>query len=174
MLLQILAAALFIVLLWSLFRLAMGLRWTKLLRQAAERVELERGRRLVAELPLTEGVLLFLEDDGSFFWGPERVTKPDIAGARVLLNGAVIGSWAHRDVTLPEPPRPEPYEGRERWAVELYLRDGRRLEVRCGALREGVSREAAQAVFEAVRRGAQQAGHAEVELGVKGMKAIGE
>ena len=64
----------------------------------------------------------------------------------------------------PEPPRPEPYEGRERWSVELYLQDGRRLEVRCGALREGVSRETAQAVFDAVRRGAGEASEAEPAL----------
>jgi hypothetical protein len=170
MLLQILAAALLIVLLWSLFRLSMGLRWTKLVRQAAERSELERGRRVIAELPLPEDVLLFLEDEVSFFWGDERVGKREIAGARVLLNGAVIGAWARQEGTLPEPLRPEPYEGRERWAVELYLHDGQRREVRCGALREGVSREAAQAVFEAVRRAAQKQAVA-AQPGLQGVKA---
>lgn len=169
MLLQILAAALLSVLLWSLFRLSMGLRWTKLVRQAAERAERERGRRVVAELPLAEDVVLFLEEDGGFVWGDERVAKREIAGARLLLNGAVVGAWAPDDAALPEPSRAEPYEGRERWTVELYLCDGRRLVVRCGTLREGVSREAAQAVFEAVRRATQAVGEAEAPL--QGVKA---
>jgi hypothetical protein len=153
MLLQILAAALLIVLLWSLFLLAMGLRFTKLAREAARQAEREQGRRVVAELPVTEQVVLFLEDDAGFVWGGQRAGKEEIAGARVLLNGGVIGAWALRGA-LPEPPLAEVYEGRERWEVELYLRDGRRLQVPCGTLREGVSREAALAVFEAVKSGA--------------------
>ena len=68
-----------------------------------------------------------------------------------------IGAWAPRGA-LPEPPLAEAYEGRERWEVELYLRDGRRLQVPCGTLREGVSREAALAVFAAVKDGAGVAG----------------
>jgi hypothetical protein len=156
MLLQTLAAAALIVLLWSLFRLAMGLRWTKLSREASERAERERGRRVVAELPAADQVVLFLEDAAGFAWGEQRVAKSEIAGARVLLNGGVIGAWA-RQRQLPDPPLAEVYEGRERWEVELYLADGRRLQVACGTLREGVSREAALAVFEAVRRGAAAA-----------------
>jgi hypothetical protein len=152
MLLQVLAAAALIVLLWSLFRLAMSLRWAKLSREAARRAEGERGRRVVAELPASEEVILFLEDAEGFAWGSERLSKGEIAGARVLLNGGVIGAWSRRAAALPDPPLAEAYEGRERWEVELYLTDGRRLSVPCGTLREGVSREAAMATFAAVRQ----------------------
>jgi hypothetical protein len=53
---------------------------------------------------------------------------------------------------LPAAPPAEEYEGRERWDVLLHLREGRTESVPCGTLREGVSREIAARVFEAVRR----------------------
>jgi hypothetical protein len=155
MLLQVLAAATLVVLLWSLFRLAMSLRWAKLSREAARRDEDARGRRVVAELPVGGSVVLFLEDAEGYAWGAQRLARGEITGARVLLNGGVIGSWVRKGDVLPDPPPAETYEGRERWELELYLTDGRRVSVPCGTLREGVSREAALAAFEAVRRGAE-------------------
>ena len=53
---------------------------------------------------------------------------------------------------LPEPPAPEEEPGREKWEVVAYLRDGRALTIRCGSVREGISRDAARAVFEALRQ----------------------
>ena len=49
MLVRVLAAAGLLLVLWWAFRLAMGLRWSKIEREAAKRRELETGRRLVAE-----------------------------------------------------------------------------------------------------------------------------
>ena len=61
---------------------------------------------------------------------------------------------AEADAAPPaDPPPAEGYEGRERWDVFIYCRD-RTEAVPCGSLREGVSREIAGRVFEAVRRAA--------------------
>jgi hypothetical protein len=141
-----LLAGLFVV-----FRFAMGLRWAKVQREGA-RAEVERaGRRIVAELPLKEAVDLFLDDGSGFRWGAGAVARADLAGARLLLNGGVMASCARPGLALPQPPRPEEFEGRERWEVLLHLRDDRALVVPCGTVREGISREAAGRVFEAVR-----------------------
>lgn len=157
MLLQVVAAAVMVVFLWSLFRFAMGLRWAKLSREAARGAEQAQGRRVVAEIPQRDGLLLFLEDAASYAWGDQRVAKPAIVGARALLNGGVIASFARPGVPLPDPPAPEAYVGQERWDVLLYLQGGGSRAVPCGTLREGVSREIALSVFEAVRRGVSAA-----------------
>ena len=150
--LQLLAAAALALFLWSLFRLALGLRAAKVAREGARRAEEERGRRVVAEIPLSEGEVIFFLDDGDAFrWGDSSARKSEIVGARMLLNGAVVGSFSRDGAPLPDPPVPAEYEGRERWDVRLYLRDGRALEVPCGTMREGVSCEIAAKVFDAVR-----------------------
>lgn len=157
MILQVVAAAVLLVFLWSLFRFAMGLRWAKLSREAARTAELARGRRVVAEIPQRDGLLLFLEDAAGFSWGTLRADRRAIVGARALLNGGVIASFSRSGTVLPEPPAHEMYEGQERWDVLLYLEGGQPLAVPCGTLREGVSREIALCVFEAVRRGVSAA-----------------
>jgi hypothetical protein len=157
MLLQIVAVAVLLVFLWSLFRFAMGLRWAKLSREEARSAEQARGRRVVAEIPQRDGLLLFLEDADGYSWGSLRAERGAVVGARALLNGGVIASCARPGAALPEPPAHELYEGQERWDVLLYLADGPPLAVPCGTLREGVSREIALSVFEAVRRGVSAA-----------------
>ena len=107
----------------------------------------------MAEIPLPDELLFFLEDDAGFYWGGAQARKSGILGARMLLNGGVIGSFARPGVALPDPPAAEEYEGRERWDVLIYCR-GRTEAVPCGSLREGVSREIAGRAFEAVRRAA--------------------
>jgi hypothetical protein len=141
-----LLAGLFVV-----FRFAMGLRWAKLQRERARAAVERDGRRIVAELPLGEAVDLFLEDAAGFRWGGGAVAHAEIAGARLLLNGGVMASCARPGLALPEPPPPEEFEGRERWEVLVHVRDGNARTVRCGTVREGVSREAASRVFEAIR-----------------------
>jgi hypothetical protein len=149
---QLLAAALLLAALWAVLRFALGLRWAKVARQEARRSEESQGRRVVAEIPLADGLLFFLEDDSGFYWGRREARKPEIVGARLILNGGVIGAFSQDGATLPEPPAAEDYEGRERWDVLVYLRDGRTESVPCGSLREGVSREIASRVFAAVRQ----------------------
>jgi hypothetical protein len=151
MLIQVLAGLLFLALLWSLIRFATGLRFEKRAREKGLDRESSLGRRLVAEVPGDTGVTLVLEDGHALLWGEERQPFDEIQGARVLLNGGVLQSTAREGALLPDPPAVEEYEGRERWQVRLYRRDGSVRDVPCGKLREGVSREIATRVFETVR-----------------------
>jgi hypothetical protein len=151
MLVRLLALAALLALLWSLLRFAMGLRFAKLSREEQRRALEVRGHRVVAELPLEEGVVFFTEEPAAFAWGEARVEKQSLVGARLVLNGAVVAEARRAAAALPAPIAPAPYEGRERWEVVLYARGTPPLTVRCGTLREGVSREAATAVFEAAR-----------------------
>jgi len=147
--------------LWSLFRLAMGLRWSKVSREDARQEEEARGRRIVAELPSADGRLgFFAEDHAGFYWPRGEAGKSTLRGARLLLNRGVIAEAAHAGQSLPEAPKPEPFEGRERWEVALYLAGGESRVLDCGTLREGVSREIASRVFEAVRTAMASEGEA--------------
>lgn len=152
---RVLAAAALLLLIFWAFRLAMGLRWSKIEREAARQRELETGRRVVAELPLPEGVVFFVEDASALRWGDQAVARADVLGARLLLNSAVVSAAVRPGASLPEPPAPEEEPGREKWEVMAYLRDGRALAIRCGSVREGISRDAARAVFESLRREVQ-------------------
>ena len=150
---QILALLALAALLWWLFRLAMGLRWAKVSREGARSEEEARGRRVVAEVPTGDGTLgFFAEDHAGFYWPRGAASKRELRGARLLLNGGVISAAARTGAALPDPPALEPFEGRERWEVALYLEDGRTETVPCGTVREGVSREIAARVFAAVRQ----------------------
>ncbi len=152
MLVRLLAAAALVAFLWSLFRFAMGLRAGKALREEERQAQAALGRRSVAELPLPEGVVLFLESGDGFYWAGREVGKAALRGARIFLNDAVLASSARPGVTLPALADPEMEDdGGERWSVRLYLDGGEQLDVPCGRLREGVSREAAWRVFESLR-----------------------
>jgi hypothetical protein len=122
-------------------------------REGSRSAEESRGRRVVAEIPLPDELLFFLEDDAGFYWGRSEARKSEVKGARMLLNGGVIGSFSRPGTALPDPPAAEQYEGRERWDVLIYC-GGRTEAVPCGSLREGVSREIAARIFAAVRRAA--------------------
>jgi hypothetical protein len=153
MIIRIVAAVALLAALWALFRFAMALRWSKVVREGSRSDEESRGRKVVAEIPLPHALLFFLEDEAGFYWGGSQARKSEIVGGRLLLNGGVIGSFGRPGATLPDPPPAEEYEGRERWDVLIYCRD-RTAAVPCGSLREGVSREIAGRVFDAVRRAA--------------------
>jgi hypothetical protein len=153
MLIQLLAGLALLAALWMLFRFAMGLRWAKVSREEARSEAEAHGRRVVAEIPLSgEELAFFQEDHQRFHWEAQSVVKAEITGARLLLNGNVVGALSRPGAHLPEMPAAEEYEGRERWDVLLYLQSGDSRRVPCGTLREGVSREIAARVFEAVRR----------------------
>jgi hypothetical protein len=156
MLIQVLAGLLLVAVLWTLFRFAMGLRWSKVAREEARAEAEARGRRVVAEIPLPGDELAFFEEDAERFqWGGSIVARSQVAGARLLLDGNVVGAVGRPGTLLPPAPAVEEHEGRERWDVLLYLVKGDVARVPCGALREGVSREIAARVFEAVRREVQ-------------------
>jgi hypothetical protein len=106
----------------------------------------------VAELPSSDGTLgFFAEDHAGFYWPAGEAGKSGLRGARLLLNGGVIAAVTRPGEALPEPPALEPFEGRERWEVALYGTAGRDRTIACGTVREGVSREIATRVFDAVR-----------------------
>jgi hypothetical protein len=150
MLVELLAAILLVGTLFVAFRFAMGLRWARLMREKALFEELERGRRLIAEVPTPSGEIeLFLADASGFYWAGEELSKHELVGARLLLNGAVMRECRRPDTRLPEAEPPEDYEGRERWEVLAFRSQGTLL-IPCGSLREGVSREAAREVFDAL------------------------
>jgi hypothetical protein len=131
--------------------MAMAMRYARVVREDARRAMESRGRRVVAEVPSHSGdVYLFLEADESFEWQGQVLPKADIIGCRLLLNGGLMATAARPGVALPAPSAPEDFEGRERWEVRLYSGQAA-VDVPCGTLREGVSREAARAVFQAVR-----------------------
>jgi hypothetical protein len=102
---KILALLALLALLWSIFRLSMGLRWAKVSRESARREEEGRGRRIVAELPSSDGTLgFFAEDHAGFYWPAGEAGKSALKGARLLLNGGVIASAARPAQGLPDPP----------------------------------------------------------------------
>jgi hypothetical protein len=149
--LRIAAATLLAFLLFRMFRLAMRMRYSKLERENERASQEQLGRRVVAELPLEDGIVLFLEDATGFLWGKTRVDRSEIGGARLLLNGGIVAEVTREGHSLPAPASPLEFDGSERWEVELLVAGAIR-RVPCGRLREGVSREAAAQVFEAVKR----------------------
>jgi hypothetical protein len=158
MLIRLAALALLLMALWRVFRLAMGLRFAKVSREEARAAEEGSGRSVVAELPLSDAEVVFLvEDADAFRWGRAHVAKRHISGARLMVNGAVLQEFKAPGESLPAPEPPEEYEGRERWEVRVFGRGMAPTAIPCGTLREGISREIAGRVFEAVRKSAAEA-----------------
>ncbi|HSD27113.1 MAG TPA: hypothetical protein VLL75_07390 [Vicinamibacteria bacterium] len=156
MLIRLAALGLLLVVIFQILRLAMGLRLAKRARERARAEEEARGARVLAEIPLTDAEVVFLvEEPEAFRWGGARVSKDAVRGARLLVNGAVLQEFALAGTRLPAPDAPEEYEGRERWEVRVYLDGGRSAVIPCGTLREGVSREIAGRVFEALQAAAR-------------------
>lgn len=126
-------------------------------RRRARESEGDRGRRVVAEIPGGDDLVLFSESAGDFHYGARTIAKDSIAAVRVLINGVPIAaalSPRHAGGTAIQPTsfedRPDGI-ARDRWDVALETTDGTVL-VECGAIRERVSQELARAVFDTVRR----------------------
>jgi len=152
MIVQALALLAFLVVVGAVFRFAMGLRYAKTAREEARAAEEAKGRRVVAEVPVSEAEVLFLvEDEAGFHWGSDSVAKADIVGGQLLVNGAVAREFAGAPGGLPPPAPAVEFDGRERWDVVVYRRSGDPVRIHCGSLREGISREIAGRVFEAIR-----------------------
>jgi hypothetical protein len=153
---QLVALFLFLAVVFHLFRFAMGLREAKRTRERERAAEEARGRRVVAEIPLEAGIVLLTEDERVFAWGGTSLAKEDVAGGRLLLNGGILREFAREAGVLPPPVPPEEFEGRERWEVAVFLKDGRVARIPCGTLREGVSREVAGRVYAALERSSRE------------------
>lgn len=135
--------------------LATTLRYYRRRRQRARDSERALGRRIVAELPTSEEMLYFSEDEVRFHYGDTSIDKDLILAARVLINGAPIAAAvSSRDARRQQTPtafedRPEGI-ARDRWDVAIETERGTVL-VECGAIRERVSQELARSIFDAVK-----------------------
>jgi hypothetical protein len=126
-------------------------------RLRAREREGARGRRVVAEIPVTEELVLFTEDDRQFHYGDQAVDKATIVAARVLINGAPIAAVLSERFSSALDRHPTSFEdrpegiARDRWDVAIET-TGDTMLVECGAIRERVSQELARAVFDAVKK----------------------
>ena len=152
MLIRLLAVLALLLGLWALFRLAMSLRYAKLSREEARAREEGQGRLVIAEIPSVSGLELLLEDGAHFYWQGRALPKRQVLGGRLRLSGGLIATVSRDEAALPELPPAAVEEGRGRWEVVLHFEDGAVESIECGSLGEGVSREIAGRVFEAVRR----------------------
>lgn len=131
-------------------------------RQRARDSERALGRTVIAELPLSDDLVLVSEDDRRFYYGDRAIDKDLIAAVRLLVNGSPIATHVsrrnpaaeHQTQSLPAdaPNAVEtPLEGflRDRWDVEVEAVSGTTL-IQCGAIRDRVSQELARTIFDAI------------------------
>src|SRR5918999_2770410 len=81
-----------LVLLMVAASLATTLQYYRRKRQRARESERAMGRRIIAELPITEELVYFSEDAVRFHYGDTPIDKDLIVAARVLINGAPIAA----------------------------------------------------------------------------------
>jgi hypothetical protein len=156
------AGILALVLLLVAASLATTLHYYRRRRRRARDSERALGRRIIAELPTAEEMVLFSEDDKRFYYGDRSVDKDLITAVRVLINGSPIAASLSRTHPQPSGQQPTSFEdrpegiARDRWDVAIETVTGTVL-VECGAIRERVSQELARAVFDAVKRAIEAA-----------------
>ena len=146
-------------------------------REGTRDSERALGRRIIAELPISDDLVLVTEDDKRFYYGDRSIDKDLIVAVRVLINGAtiaeyvsprhagdrasarsgagpVVGIHAEQDRGAGVTGRIEDHFdaiARERWDVAVETLAGATL-IECGGVRERVSQELARKVFEAIKR----------------------
>jgi hypothetical protein len=136
--------------------LATTLRYFRRRRLAARASELAMGRRVIAELPRGDDLVLFSEDAGYFYYGDRAVDKELVAAVRVLINGSPIAAATSRRLAREAAEHPTRFDdrpegiARDRWDVAIEAVTGLTL-VECGAIRERVSQELARAIFDAIK-----------------------
>jgi hypothetical protein len=166
---DLIAGAIAVALLVVAASLATTLRMYRRRRERARDSERALGRRLIAEIPAADDLILFSEDSTRFYYGDRSIDKDLIAAVRVLINGAPIAVCVSRRSPKDAPAslraaghdggaeaaaviddRPEGI-ARDRWDVAIETLAATTL-IECGAIRERVSQELARAVFDAVKR----------------------
>jgi hypothetical protein len=146
-----------LVLLVAAASLATTLQAYRRRRSRARDSERALGRRIIAEIPAADDLVLFSEDASRFYYGEESIDKDLIVAARVLINGAPIASYVSKRHPEGGDRQPTSFEdrpegiARDRWDVAIETLKGTTL-VECGAIRERVSQELARTVFDAVKR----------------------
>jgi hypothetical protein len=173
---DVLAAVIASLLLLVAASLATTLKAFRTRRQRARDAERALGRRLIAEIPVADDLVLFSEDAKRVYYGERAIDKDLIVAVRLLIDGSPIAAYVSRRAdpraaaAVASSPsrsqarkdrRPEAATGghgqpqpegiaRDRWDVAIESVTGTTL-VECGAIRERVSQELARAVFEAVK-----------------------
>src|SRR5262245_54035236 len=84
------AAIVAVLLLIVALSLATTLQAYRRRRQRARESERALGRTIVAELPTSDDLVVFSEDEKRFFYGDRSIDKDLIVAVRVLINGAPI------------------------------------------------------------------------------------
>jgi hypothetical protein len=134
-------------------------------RQRARDSERALGRTVIAELPLSDDLVLVSEDDRRFYYGDRAIDKDLIAAVRLLVNGSPIAMHVSRRNQAPAERRihslpadaPDAVETgpegflRDRWDVEVEALSGTTL-IQCGAIRDRVSQELARTIFDAIKK----------------------
>ena len=144
-----------VILLLAAASLATTLTGYRKRRQRARDSERALGRILIAELPISDELVLVSQDDHRFYYGDQSIDKDLITAVRVLINGSPIAAYVSRrhrvaDVRATSfEDRPEGI-ARDRWDVAVETLKGTTL-IECGAIRERVSQELARTIFDAIR-----------------------
>ena len=137
--------------------LATTLQYYRRRRQRTRDAEGAMGRRIVAEIPADDNLVLFTEDEKRFYYGDRSIDKDLIAAVRVLINGSPIASYVSQRHAPRAGAQATSFEdrpdgiARDRWDVACETAAGTVL-IECGAIRERISQELARAVFDAVKR----------------------
>ncbi len=141
--------------------LATTLQMYRRRRQRARDGERSLGRRIIAELPTADDLVLVSEDDKRIYYGERSIDKDLIVAVRVLINGAPIAAYVSRRHVAEARREPTQFEdrpegiARDRWDVAVESVVGTTL-IECGAIRERVSQELARAVFDAIKAGVER------------------
>ena len=136
--------------------LSTSLRRYRLKREETINQETSRGRQIIAELPIDQGLVLFTEDSTHFYYGERRINKLSIQVVRILINGSPIASYAVQGVTLPTNDQSPLFEdqpegiARDRWDV-LIKTSSETVLIKCGAIRERISQELGRKIFDAIK-----------------------
>ena len=154
---DIFAGILALVLLFVATSLATTLHYYRRRRDRTRDDQQALGRRIIAEVPTSDSLVLVTEDDRHFYWGDQSIEKAAIVAVRVLINGAPIAQWvssrlasaAASSTAAGFEDRPEGI-ARDRWDVAVETTGGSML-MECGAIRERVSQELARTIFDRLR-----------------------
>lgn len=135
--------------------MATSLQWYRRRHQRQRRLLEVRGQRIVAEVPVTDGLAFFAEDEGAFYWGDRLIPKDEVRGAQLLISSAPLSSvrstrFPSREERNGSSADPGAIE-RERWDVSIDL-GGDEVLVECGSIRQQVSQEMARTIYESVKR----------------------
>ena len=169
-----------VLLLAAAASLATRLRAYRRRRQRARDTEQALGRRIIAELPTSDELVLVSEDAQRVYYGDRAIDKDVVVAVRLFINGSPIAGYvskrhatnspthgtAERGVGAPAKPdrregAPEVVDAnpegivRDRWDVAIETVAGTTL-IECGAIRERVSQELARTVFEAIKMDLEQ------------------